>query len=251
LLWAIRRHYPPLTPQRGILAGIIFFAFGPLMLRCLMLGQTTPIMVLLFALAYLSARAGWTRTGGGLLGLICSIKIPPILIVGLLASRRRLSLVVSIAMSLSYAAVALLLVWRVRDFVWPSALPRDTDPASNTLDFELALGTLLMLLLFPVVWLHYYLFLVVPLALLPFWWESRGLRWRPATLVLGISGTILAGGFPVQENAYYVAREGEWLFRQLQSARLLGALLLLAALLRELPRAMRAAPPRQASRSTS
>ena len=101
-----------------------------------------------------------------------------------------------------------------------------------------------MLLVFPIVWIHYYLFLIVPLCVLPFWWSARGLRWRWSVVVLFVLGTWLAGGSEVRENAWYAAREADRLFRLQQNLQPLGVLLLIAALaqpLREIARRQRSA----------
>ena len=49
LLWAVARYFPPLGPVQIAVVAAIFLAFAPVMRRCLTLGQTTPLMVLLFA----------------------------------------------------------------------------------------------------------------------------------------------------------------------------------------------------------
>ena len=306
LLWALGRFFPPLTLPRATVAVSVFLAFAPVMRRCLVLGQTTPLMLLLFAGFYVACRRGRPRLGGALLGAVCVFKIPPMLLIPLLGLRRRLSVAtaalavlgsavalswigfggelmrqytdrvilgnlgraqaafnnqsldgmfmrlvtsrslvdwvpvdrpadVTAAVWLGFAAIALLLAWRGRSFVWPDPPPDDVDARGNTLEFELGLGVTLMLLVFPVIWIHYYLFLALPLALLPFWWQRRGLPWSWATLVLFGAGTWLASGFEVGENAHYRTHEGEALFRALQSARLVGALLLLIGFATALP----------------
>ncbi|MFT5696564.1 MAG: hypothetical protein ACI9QQ_002545 [Myxococcota bacterium] len=108
-------------------------------------------------------------------------------------------------------------------------LPADA-PDDRGLELEVALGVALMLLLFPVVWIHYYLFLAVPLTLLPFFWLARDLP-RPGWLVgLLALGLWWASGVEIHENAYYAAREGEWLFRLAQNRQPAGALLLVVGL---------------------
>ncbi len=301
LLVAIRRHFAPLTPPRAALAGGIFLLFAPILHRCLALGQTTPMMVCLFALVYLSYRKPMRRLAGALLGIICVIKIPPNLLIALLVLRRRFqtalpaALVVAAAVALSFLvfggelvsqfvdrviannfgrseaafnnqslegalmrvltdrgladwttvprplpvaigvwtgaiSIALLLGWRGRGMLFSNRTPRDADPKTGSLELELALGVSLMLLLFPVVWIHYYLFLAVPLTLLPFWWQARDLP-RPAWLVgLLVLGLWFASGSESHENAHYAAREGERLFRLSTTLQPLGALLLIAGL---------------------
>ena len=110
-------------------------------------------------------------------------------------------------------------------------MPNDRDVARSPLEFELAIWVLLMVLVFPVVWIHYYLFALVPLALLPSWMARVGLptpAWAGAVYVLGVLGL---GAIPVYGNVYYEAREMEWGFRLWMSVRPLAALLLLAAAL--------------------
>lgn len=112
----------------------------------------------------------------------------------------------------------------------PGLLLPASAPDNHSLELEVALGVALMLLLFPVVWIHYYLFLAVPLTLLPFFWLARDLP-RPAWLVgLLALGLWWASGVDSHENAYYAAREGEWLFRLAQNRQPAGALLLVIGL---------------------
>jgi hypothetical protein len=126
--------------------------------------------------------------------------------------------------------LAALLYLRAPGLLLPAQPPDDRDPHTGSLELEIALGVALMLLLFPVVWIHYYLFLAVPLALLPFWWLARDLP-RPGWLValLGL-GMWLASGVESHENAFYAAREGDWLFRMAQNRQPLGALMLVIGL---------------------
>jgi hypothetical protein len=301
LLYGIRRHFGPLTPPRALLAGAIFLAFAPVLRRCLALGQTTPMMVLLFALLWLVYRESWPRVTGGLLGFICVVKIPPMLLLPLLALRRRLD-VAAVAAAVLLAGVAIswvvfgseqmgqyadrviwdnfgrsqaafnnrsldgffmrafsdkgladwvpvprpplvtagvlgvalalgvLLLRSGRGFLWPARAPRDDDPYTGSLELEIALGVVLMVLLFPVVWIHYYLFLAVPLTLLPFWWQQRGLPRTPWLIALLVAGTWLASGSESYANAYYAAHEHELRFRLALNAQTLGALLLAVGL---------------------
>ncbi len=304
LAFAVARHFPPLDPLRLAIVALVFFSFGPVMRRCLMLGQTTPLMVLLFAVVYLLAREHRDRLAGLVLGVICAIKIPPLLLLPLLVVRRRLEMagvalsVVVAALLASwiffggelmqqytdrvildnfgrvhaafnnqsldgalmrvlsdqgladwvpvsrptnerlavYAVIAILAIvlWaRGRTLLWPPRRPPDSDPNAGSLELELALGVALMVLVFPIVWIHYYLFFVVPLALLPLWWQQRALSLGPgavtAVIALFILGTWWAGGQEVQENAWYAARETETLFRWQLNLQPLGALLLVAA----------------------
>jgi len=301
LTWSVRRHFPPLDLTRFAAVGVIALAFAPVVRRCLALGQTTPMMVLAFALVYLLMRAGRPRSAGALLGLICMIKIPPILLIPLLGLRRRfdvavpalLVLVAGVAISwgafgtelmqqyadrviwdnfgrseaafnnqsldgalmrlfsdrgladwttiprptsvtLGVLAVALtlgaLLMLRAPHFLWPARPPSNGDPQRGSLELELALGVSLMLLLFPVVWIHYYLFLLVPLCLLPFWWQARGVSAPPVAVALVILGGLLASGFESHANSFYQARESDLLFRMRQNLQPLGATLLVVGL---------------------
>jgi len=311
LLFAVARWFPPLDPGRAALVTLIFFAFAPVMRRCLVLGQTTPLLVLAFCGVYLLVRAGWPRSGGALLGLICVVKIPPMLLLPLLGVRRRWSVALPalavvaagfvgswlffgsdlmaqyadrviwenlgrahaafnnqsldgalmrmlsdrgladwvpvarpaalrwISFAILAALAALLLVFG-RRLLWPPVPPHDADPRAGSLELEIGLGVALMVLVFPIVWIHYYLFLVVPLALLPFWWQARaggephalGAPWMLALPFA--AGAWLAGGMEAHENAWYAAREGEMLVRLRQNLQPLGALLLIVSFLRPL-----------------
>lgn len=320
LLLALARYFPPLDPERAAGMALVFFCFGPVMRRCLSLGQTTPLLVLLFAVVYLLARAGRERSAGALLGFICLVKIPPLLLLPLLALRRRLRmaavavLVVAAGVVASYLlfgselmqqyadrviwdnlgrvhaafnnqsldgawmrvlsdrgladwvpverpGVERLLAWGSvavvlgalllfgRSLLLPRARPDDGDARSGSLELEIGLGVCLMLLLFPIVWIHYYLFLALPLCLLPFWWQQRGLEppraWWWATVALFVLGTWLASGQEVQENAWYAERETERWLRWRLAAQPLGALLLIGAglwPLREMARRQARAP---------
>ncbi len=322
LLYALARYYPPLTPVQVAVVALVFFSFGPVMRRCLSLGQTTPLMLLLFAFVYLLARAGRDRWAGVLLGFICLIKIPPLLLLPLLALRRRFELavvasaVVAVGVLASFAffgtdlmsqyadrviwdnfgrahaafnnqgldgawmrilsdrpltdwvpverpvalrwavygsvaALAGLLLAFGRKLLLPARVPPDADPVAGSLELELALGVALMCLVFPVVWVHYYLFLVVPLCLLPAWWQQRAFEAPPgvrATVVaLFVLGVALVGGQEVQENAWYAERDGSTWLRWTLNARPLGALFLVAAMLWPLGRI---AERQQAARTT-
>ena len=46
-------------------------------------------------------------------------------------------------------------------------------PLKGQKNSDLALGSALMLLFLPVAWIHYYLLLAAPLAILPAWWVAR------------------------------------------------------------------------------
>lgn len=301
LLAGLRKFYDSFNWPHVLAAGAIFLSFAPLLRRCLVLGQTTPMMVLLFAFTMLAARAGAQRVAGLLLGFICTIKIPPNLLIVLLALRRRIRvawpaaavvtcavllslalfgsdlvgqfvdrvildnygrseaafnnqslegalmrvftdrgladwttvvrpLSVTIAVVGTAAALAALLLWRAPGIVLPARAPDDGDPRTGSLELEITLGVALMLLFFPVVWIHYYLFLAVPVTVLPAWWLARGLP-RPTWLVgLMLVAIYLASGFESHENAHYAARESDFLFRVAQNRQPLGALLLVFGL---------------------
>lgn len=302
VLLLIARHLPPLTPARALLAGAVLACFAPVLRRCLELGQSTPLVALLLALFHLLYREGWRRAGGALLGLACLVKIPPLLLVGLLAVRRRLdaaaaaALVVALGVGVSllafgpelvgqYAgrvivdnlgesqaafnnqsldgawmrvltdrslldwdtfprpasvaaadALTLLLLgallwWRGgRALLWPPQAPHTLARARDGFELELALGTALMLLVFPVVWIHYYLFLAVPLAVLPHWWLDRRVPLGVSTALLVAAGLWLCASGDVPGNPYYGRHQHERAFRLAQNARPLGALLLLVGL---------------------
>ena len=301
LVWAIRRYFPPLDLPRALLAGIIFLSFAPILRRCLALGQTTPMMVLLFALIYVSIREGHRRSAGLLLGVLCLIKIPPMLLIPLLLLRRRFDVgltalavvvagfaaswlvfgpelmqhyanrviwenfgrseaafnnqsldgafmrlftdrgladwttvprpgAVTAGVVICALAIAALLWSRAPSFLVPRERPGDDDPERGSLELEIALGIALMVLLFPVVWIHYYLFLAVPMTLLPFWWHARRLPGPAWVVALLVAGIFLASGFESHSNSFYSARETELAFRLLQNLQPLGALCLVAGL---------------------
>jgi hypothetical protein len=315
VLWGARRFLPPLTLARAALASAIFVCFAPLLRRSLIQGQTTAMMVLLLAAVWLLCRARWNRTAGLLLGIVCAIKIPPMLLAGLFLLRRRLALAlgallvvagavvfswllfgaeilgqyaervvwsnlggshaafnnrslegsflrlltdrslvdwssaprpwtVTLCLAGSFAGLTWLLLRRGGwTLLWPREIPRDDDPRTGSFELEFALGAALMVLVFPVVWIHYYLFLAVPLALLPFWWARAGLSWRSWSVALLAAGAWLASGTEVPGNIEVGARRGEALFRLAQSAQPLGALLLVVGLstpLAEMARRQRA-----------
>lgn len=311
LVFAAKRFLPtargtPLDAGRLAVIALVFFAFAPVMRRCLSLGQTTPLMVLLFGVVYVLARFDWQRTAGGLLGLICLVKIPPLLLIPLLALRGRLAMagtaaaVVALGVLASFlffdadlmrqygdrvildnfsrvhaafnnqsldgafmrlltdrgladwvpvprppeerlavyaviVAMAALLLACGRTLLIPRARPRDYEPTSGSLELEIGLGAALMVLVFPIVWIHYYLFLVVPLCLLPFWWRERDVArgllpgTRALAIVLFVLGAWLAAGQEVHENAWYAERETDTWVRLALNGRPLGALLLVVA----------------------
>lgn len=301
LLEYVRRFFGPVTWTGTLLTSAVYLCFTPTLLRCLTLGQTTPVMVFAFAAMMFAARRGWGKLSGTLLGIICVIKIPPNLLIVLLAFRRRTQLalpavaVVAAGVALSYGlfgsdlvaqffervvadnfgrseaafnnqslegalmraltdrgladwttverpfgvtlglgacwiGLAALLYVRAPNFLLPSEVPGVDDAREGSIELEAAIGIALMLLLFPVVWIHYYLFLAVPLVLLPFWWRGRELAHPAWLIVLLVLGLWLASGFESHENAYYAAKETETLFRWMQNRQPIGALLLVIGL---------------------
>ena len=108
--------------------------------------------------------------------------------------------------------------------------PRDDDPVCGSFELELALVSALMLLFLPVVWIHYYLLLAAPLAILPAWWSARQLPVRWGVSVLLVAGLWLASGSEVRGNHYYGRHHESWQFRIQQNAQPLGAVLLVLGL---------------------
>ncbi len=140
-------------------------------------------------------------------------------------------LAVSAALLASLLGMGILLWLRGgRTLVWPAAPPRDDDPGRGSLELELALGAALMLLFLPVIWIHYYLLLAVPLAVLPAWWSARRIPIRWATAILLVLGLWLASGSEVRGNHYYGRHRDEWSFRLHQNAQPLGAVLIVLGL---------------------
>lgn len=302
LLWGIRRYLPPLTAEAALLAGAVFWCFAPMLRRCLVLGQTTPMMLLGVTGVWLLCRAGRPRLGGLLLGGVCLVKIPPLLWVGIFAVRRRGAVAGSavavlaagvaaswllfggelmgqyaerviwsnagrshaafnnrsldgaftrelsrrslldwdpeprpLPVSLALGAVGLALVglFVARGggrLIWPAEEPRDSDPHQGSLELELALGAALMPLVFPIVWTHYYLFLALPLALLPSWWRRRGIPASRLAIALLVAGTWLASGSDVPGNLEVKQRRDEPGYRLHHDVQPLGALLLVVGL---------------------
>jgi len=93
LVASLRRFLGPLGADGLLLAVALYFWFAPIMHRSLVLGQTTPIMVVLLALFYALARARHTWLSSVVLGAICLVKIPPVALLGVFLARRRLRLV--------------------------------------------------------------------------------------------------------------------------------------------------------------
>lgn len=302
LLWGLRRHLPPLTAAGALLAGAVFLCFGPVLRRCLVLGQTTPMVLLGMVGVWLLCRAQRPRLAGLLLGAVCLVKIPPLVWVAIFALRRRLELA-GLAVAVLAAGVAAswllfggevlgqyaerviwsnvgrshaafnnrsldgaltraltersLLDWDPEPrhpavslalgavglglggllaargglrLAWPRRAPRDDDPRGGSLELELALGAALMLLVFPIVWVHYYLLLALPMALLPFWWRRSGLPVSAAAVALLAAGTWLASGTEVPGNVEVKQRRDEPGYRMRHDAQPLGALLVAVGL---------------------
>jgi hypothetical protein len=152
------------------------------------------------------------------------------------------------AVTAAVAATALLLAALVfargRGLWWPARPPDDADPRTGSLELEWALGTALLVLVFPVVWIHYYLLLAAPLALIPFWWEARRVPRRALAIALLAAGTWLASGTVTQANHYYGRYQAERAFRLAQNVQTLGALLVAVGLswpLAEIARRLREA----------
>jgi len=313
LLAAVRAFLPPLDARRAMLAAAVYFAFAPIMHRSLLLGQTTPLMVLLLAVSYALASRGRSWLAGGLLGAIGLVKIPPLALAGVFLVRRRLAIVaaasaviaagvllslalfgaelnaayfekvivtnagkglaafnnqsllgsllrlltdrgltdwrleppppaVSIAYRVAVTALLGAILWSCRRLVWPRA----GRPNPGTLEAELGLGIGLMLLVFPIAWLHYFQFLVVPATVLPWWWTRERMPRDRIALALLVSGLVLAAGGAVRGGPYYASHDSESWFRIAQCYRTLGALLLTSGYARALAlhAARRTAPAR-------
>lgn len=129
---------------------------------------------------------------------------------------------------------------------WPRQAPRDADPDTGSIELELALGAVLMVLAFPIVWVHYYLFLALPMALLPFWWRERRLPVAPVAVALLVVGTWLASGTDVPGNIEVGERREEAAFRLLHNVQPLGALLVAVGLSWPLAALARRSPDRSA-----
>jgi hypothetical protein len=138
---------------------------------------------------------------------------------------------VTLAVWASAAGLLGWLLWRGgRVLVWPARAPQLEPPESDTFDLELAIGAALVVLVFPVVWIHYYLFLAVPCAVLPFWWKARRLPVSVASVLLLVAGLWLASGSEVYGNHYYGRHQHDPGFRLAQNLQPLGAVLLVLGL---------------------
>ena len=138
---------------------------------------------------------------------------------------------VAVAMAYRIAVPMILgvMLWRGRRQVWPRH-----EPAFGTLVAELGLGIALMLWIFPIVWIHYFQFLVVPVTLLPWWWQHERLPSDRTTILLLALGVLLSAGGAVHGGAYYTLHDGDIAFRLAQSYRTAGALLLTCGFARTL-----------------
>jgi hypothetical protein len=135
----------------------------------------------------------------------------------------------------TYGAIALLLYRRGRALVWPARSPERAPLDAGALAIELGLGMTLMLLVIPIVWVHYYLFLAVPLTLLPFWWQQRGLGWRWPAIALFAVGTWLVSGFDVPLLLEVASQPAGLVQRLEHNTQTLGAVLLVGAFAAVLP----------------
>ena len=98
-----------------------------------------------------------------------------------------------------------------------------------------------MLLVFPVAWIHYYLFLAVPLVLLPFWWRQQGLPENPGLWVAFAVAVWMVSGVETRDNAHYAALQGSLWSAWLLAAQPLGALLLIVLCALPMPALVRRA----------
>ncbi|WP_167599127.1 glycosyltransferase family 87 protein [Chlorobaculum sp. 24CR] len=288
----------PSDAGAALLPALIFLAYAPLMYRCLDLGQTTPLAVLLLAICIFLLLRKQNIGAGIALGALCALKIPPLLLLVVFAARRRWTTVATsvavlllavlaswlwvgteimsqyaerifganthgglavfnnqsldglwmrafssagltdwtpsprpqaavVALFLSLLAVSMGVVfagWRFFN-VAPASIKRTGDP--ETVELEVILAAALMVLVLPVTWTNYFLFLSVPFALFPIWWRRSNLPYyRIATAVL-IVGVLLTAWPHVHENEYYFARETLFSLRLILAGRTVGALLLL------------------------
>ena len=140
-------------------------------------------------------------------------------------------LVVTAFLLVSLLGIGALLWWRGgRTLLWPAVAPCDDDPERGSFELELALGAALMLLFLPVAWIHYYLLLAAPLAVLPVWWVARKIPVRWGASLLLLVGLWLASGTEVRGNHYYGRHNDLWSFRLRQNVQPLGAVLLVLGL---------------------
>ncbi|MBW2270333.1 MAG: DUF2029 domain-containing protein [Deltaproteobacteria bacterium] len=138
---------------------------------------------------------------------------------------------VTLAVGSSVAGLLALLWWRGGStWVWPRRAPQLEPPEGDPFDLELAIGAALSVLVFPVVWIHYYLFLAVPCAVLPFWWRARRLPLGVVSALLLAAGLWLASGSEVHGNHTVGRHQHEPGFRHEQNLQPLGAVLLVVGL---------------------
>lgn len=289
---------PPDEGSSAFLPALIFLAYAPLMHRCLVLGQTTPLAVLLLALCVFLLLRGRNIGAGVALGALCALKIPPLLLLGVFAARRRWTTVATAVAVLLFTVTASWLLFGAEsmsqyaerifgansrgglatfnnqslDGLWMrtfsstsltdwTQIPRPSaatlalfvslltiftvfvlagwkfftanvdasrgNPQQETVELEVGLGSALMVLVLPVVWTHYFLFLSVPFALLPIWWRRNNLPYRRITTALLLLGVLLTAWPHVYEDSYYFTRDTLGSLRLILAGRTVGALVLL------------------------
>jgi hypothetical protein len=100
----------PSDGASAFLPALIFLAYAPIMHRCLVLGQTTPLAVMLLAICVFLLLRGHNIGAGLALGALCALKIPPLLLLGVFAARRRWATVAT--------AVAVLILTVSASWLW-------------------------------------------------------------------------------------------------------------------------------------
>ena len=110
LLAVSARTRKPSNGASAFLPALIFLAYAPLMHRCLVLGQTTPLAATLLAICVFLLLRGRNIGAGLALGALCALKIPPLLLLGVFAARRRWATVAT--------AVAVLLLTIAASWLW-------------------------------------------------------------------------------------------------------------------------------------
>lgn len=110
LLAVSARTRKPSDEASAFLPALIFLAYAPLMHRCLVLGQTTPLATTLLAICVFLLLRGRNIGAGVALGALCALKIPPLLLLGVFAARRRWATVAT--------AVAVLVLTVSASWLW-------------------------------------------------------------------------------------------------------------------------------------